>query len=202
MDPNNIFDPSRIPGFQRAQEGVVTGATNALNRNILPAIRGQAISNGAYGGSRQGIAEGIAGADTASRIGDTLADMNMNAYNTGMGYANAAVNRAPQTYGLGLAPSSTMSTVGDQYRTDAQRAIDADIARWNFEQLGPLLNLQNFQGLTGTAGQYGGTTTGTQTSNVSGGGGGMMQGIGGLLSMASMFMGGGSPMGGMMPQGV
>ncbi len=186
MDPNNIFNPENIPGFQRAQQGVITNANNNLTRNILPAIRSGSVAAGSYGGSRQGIAEGLALGETNRYIGDTLANMNMQAYEGGMNRANAAAARAPQTYGLGLAPGSTMASVGDAYRSDAQRGIDADMARWNFEQLAPLLNLQNFQALTGTAGQYGGTTTGQQTSNMSGGNS-FMAPLGGLMSMMSMM---------------
>lgn len=186
MDPNNIFNPENIPGFQRAQQGVITANNNNLQRNTLPAIRSGAVQNGSYGGSRQGIAEGLALSENQNNIDNTLANMNMNAYNTGMGYANAAASRAPQTYGLGLAPGQTMAGVGDAYRSDAQRSIDADMARYNFGQLAPLLNLQNFQGLTGTAGQYGGTTTGQQTNNMSGGSGALGP-LGGLMSLMSMM---------------
>jgi hypothetical protein len=195
MDPNNIFNPSNIPGFQRAQEGVITNANNNLMRTQLPAIRAGSVANGSYGGSRQGIAEGLATGETNRYIGDTLANMNMGAYESGMNRANAASARAPQTYGLGLMPSNTMASVGDAYRSDQQRQIDSDMARWNFEQLGPLLNLQNFQGLTGTAGQYGGTTTGQQTSDMTGGNG-WMGPLGGLTSLMSMMPWGGAPKGG------
>jgi len=190
MDPNNIFNPSNIPGFQRAQEGVITNANNNLTRNVLPAIRQGAQATGSYGGSRQGIAEGLAGGETSRYIGDTLAGMNMNAYNTGLGLANSAANRAPQTYGLGLAPSNTMAQVGDQYRTDEQRGIDAEMARYNFGEIAPLLNLQNFQSLIGQAGTYGGTTTGQQTGNATGGNS-FLQPMGGLMTLASMFPWGG-----------
>lgn len=186
MDPNNIFNPDNIPGFRRAQEGVVTNMNNNLQRNVLPGIRSGSVATGSFGGSRQGIAEGLAIGENNRAIGDTLAGMNMNAYNSGMDRANSAAARAPQTYGLGLAPSNTLSQVGDQYRSDEQRGIDANMARWNFEQLAPLLNLQNLQGLTGTAGQYGGTTTGQQTSNMSGGNG-IMAPLGGLMSLMSMM---------------
>ncbi len=186
MDPNNIFNPENIPGFKRAQEGVVTNMNNNLQRNVLPAIRSGSVANGSFGGSRQGIAEGLAIGENNRAIGDTLAGMNMNAYESGMNRANSASARAPQTYGLGLSPYNTMSQVGDQYRSDEQRAIDAGMARYNFEQMAPILNLQNLQGFTGTAGQYGGTTTGQQTSNMSGGNG-FMAPLGGIMSLMSMM---------------
>lgn len=191
LDPNNIYNPDRIPGFARAKQGVVTDATNNLTRNILPQIRSGSVADGVYGGSRQGIAEGLAASETSRGIGDTLARMDMDAYNSGLGMYNAAASRAPTTYGLGLAPGNTQATIGEANRQDSQRGIDANLARWNFEQLAPLLNLQNFQGLTGTAGQYGGTTTGSTTGNLTGGQNSWMAPLGTILSLAGMFGGGG-----------
>jgi hypothetical protein len=189
LDPNNIYNPERMPGYARAREGVMTDVNNNLQRNILPSIRSSASANGVYGGSRQGIAEGLAAGEASRSVGDTLARMDMDAYGQGLGMYNAAAGRAPTSYGLGLAPSSTLQGIGEQYRADSQRNIDADMARWNFQQLAPLLNLQNFQGLTGTAGQYGGTTTGTQVQQ-GGGGNPWMQGVGALMSLASLWGGG------------
>ncbi len=169
---------------------MATDANNNLQRNILPGIRTGSVAAGSYGGSRQGIAEGLAASETARGVGDTLARMDMDAYSQGLGMYNAAASRAPTTYGLGLAPSQTQQGIGEQYRSDAQRGIDANMARWNFEQLAPLLNLQNFQGLTGTAGQYGGTTSGQTNSNV-GGGNSMLPWLGTALTLASSLYGGG-----------
>lgn len=191
LDPNNIYNPDRIPGFAGAKQGVINDANNNLQRNILPGIRSGSVANGSYGGSRQGIAEGLAAGETSRGIGTTLANMDMGAYNSGLGMYNAAASRAPTTYGLGLAPANTQTQVGGANQADAQRGIDANMARWNFEQLAPLLNLQNFQGLTGTAGQYGGTTTGQGSSNVGGGGNSWQQPLGILTSLLGMFGGGG-----------
>lgn len=197
LDPNNIFNPSNMPGYARARQGVMTDATNNLTRNILPQIRAGSVADGVYGGSRQGIAEGLASAETARGVGDTLARMDMDAYNSGLNMYNQAANRAPQSYGLGLAPANTLQQVGQANQQDEQQRINADMLRWNFDQLAPLLNLQNLQALTGTAGTYGGTTTGTQTQSMSGGSG-PMQALGGLLSLGSMMFPGMGAIGGLM----
>jgi hypothetical protein len=190
LNPANIMNPDNMPGFARAKQGVVADATNNLTRNILPSIRGGAVADGAYGGSRQGIAEGLAAAETSRGIGDTLARMDMDAYGQGLQAYNNAANRAPSTYGLGLAPSQTQMQVGGMYQNDQQRQIDADMSRWNFNQMSPLVALQALQQLTGNMGQYGGTTAGTQTQTQSGGG--WQQGLGLALSLASMLPTGGA----------
>lgn len=203
LNPDNIFNPTNIPGYARAREGVQRDATNNLQRNVLPAIRSGSVADGVYGGSRQGIAEGLAAGETARGVGDTLARMDMDAYGRGLQMYDSAANRAPQSYGLGLAPSNTMMQIGGMYQNDQQRQIDADMARWNFEQLRPLLNLQTLQGLTGTMGQYGGTQTGTQTQSMNGGNSWMAP-LGMMMSLASMYGGGagGGGGGGMGPMGM
>lgn len=189
MNPNNVFNPSNIPGFQRAQEGVTTNVTNNLMRNILPSLREGDIASGSLGGSRGEISEGLAIGESNRALGDTLAGMNMNAYGMGLQQQNAAAARAPQTYSLGLAPQETLGIVGGQQRADQQQAIDANVQRFNFEQMRPLLNLQALQSLTGTAGQYGGTTQSSQTGGTSGGNTLPLQGLGTLMTFMSMFGG-------------
>jgi hypothetical protein len=190
LDPNNIFNPDNTPGFRNAQQDVIQTYNNNLNRNILPAIRGGAVANGSLGGSRGAIAEGLAVGDSSRALASTLANMDMAGYTQGLQQYNNAAARAPATYGLGLAPGSTQQTIGGQERADAQTAIDASVNRYNFDQLRPILNAQTLQALTGTAGQYGGTTTSNTTQQVAGGNSGLTQGLGGLLTILPLLMGG------------
>jgi len=189
LDPNNIFNPDNTPGFRGAQQDVISQYNTNLNRNILPAIRGGAVANGSLGGSRGAIAEGIATGDSNRALAGTLANMNMGAYNSGLNMYNSAASRAPGTYGLGLAPGQMQQQIGGQERADTQTAIDAGIQRYNFDQLRPILNAQTLQALTGTAGQYGGTTNSTTTQQVAGGNSGLLGGIGGLMTILPMLMG-------------
>ena len=186
LNPQNIFNPDNIPGFKQAKQGVTNDITRNLTEQILPNIRQGSVATGSLGGSRQGLGEALAVEGTNKQLGNTLANMNMAAYNTGMNQYNQAANRAPSMYGLGLQPAETTGAVGLQEQGDQQRQIDENMARFNFEQLAPLLNLQSLQSLTGSAGQYGGTTTsnGQQTG---GGGNNLIPGIGGLLSLISMM---------------
>ncbi len=190
LNPDNIYNPSQIPGFQNAQDSVTRQVTENLQRNILPSVRSNAISTGSLGGSRQGISEGLAIGETNKTLADTLAGMNMQAYNSGLSMYNSAANRAPQTYNLGLQPANTLGLIGGQERADEQQAIDANIQRFNFDQMRPLLNLQAFQSLTGTQGQYGGTTTSQGNQGVKAGSN-PLQGVGLLMQLASMMPWGG-----------
>jgi hypothetical protein len=61
--------------------------TNQVNQNLqqqqLPGINSGAIAAGGFGGSRQGIAQGLAIGQTNQALGNSLANLNFNAWNQG-----------------------------------------------------------------------------------------------------------------------
>ena len=187
----------------------------AFNEQVLPGIRSGAIGSGQYGGSRQGIAEGIA----MRGLGDTLGDIQTNlanqaanqalqqrtagagigagllsgAYGTTAGLLSNSLGQSSNMAGLGLLPSTIYQGVGGQ------------------QQQLPLQNLSAYQQLIG--GGYGGQQTTPYFSNpaLSTLGGGLMgYQLGGLLGggrgsgannlgdMGMGLLGGGMMGGGMM----
>lgn len=186
LDPANIYDPSKIPGFDARQAQVTQNITNNLTRNVLPSIRSGEIANGMFGGSSQGISEGLATGETSRAIGEALTSMELGAYNSGLNMYNQAANRAPMMFDLGLRPADVMNQVGASERADSQQAIDEAKKRFDFEQMKPYMLLQMLQGLTGTAGQYGGTTSSSGTMQQDGGNG-AMQAMGTMLMFLSML---------------
>ena len=62
------YQANILPQIQQAQ-GLIPEAVRSFQEEILPSIRRDYQSGGAFGGSRQGLAEGLA----ASRLGETLA---------------------------------------------------------------------------------------------------------------------------------
>ncbi len=57
------------PYLQQQADAMTANMTRNLNENVMPGIRSEALASGQYGGSRQGIAEGLA----ASRLNQDLA---------------------------------------------------------------------------------------------------------------------------------
>lgn len=181
MDPRNIFNPSNIPGFEQAMKSVTQDTTRNLTENVLPGLRSGSVASGMYGGSRQGIGEGLAVGRTSDAITRQLADMQMGAFDRGLNMYNAAQNRLPQTLNNQLMPGQVQQQIGAQQQAQEQQNINADRERWEFEQMAPLFALQQLQQLTGTAGQYGGTV---RTQNVQRTGFNPMQAVGGVASLA------------------
>lgn len=60
--------------------------TDNLQRNILPGIGRGAVAAGGYGGSRQGIAEGLAIGETNRGIGDALTNLYSGQFNADRNY--------------------------------------------------------------------------------------------------------------------
>ena len=88
LDPTNAMRQmlSGIPNnpYLDQQAGAITNMlTRNVNENVMPGIRSSAIAGGQYGGSRQGIAEGLA----TSRLNQDLAPALTNLY--GGAYENA-----------------------------------------------------------------------------------------------------------------
>ena len=97
-----------------------------LQSQILPGIGSQAIRQGAFGGSRQGIQEQQAAEATAGAATQAMLTNQLNAMS-----ALPAAQR-----GL-LAPSQTLSAVGAQQQGYEQSLIDAARQRFAFEQQAP-----------------------------------------------------------------
>lgn len=104
-----------------------------------------------------------------------------------LAYQNYADERANQLRAAALAPElaaqdyadiDRLAAVGAQREAIAQALINADIARFNFEQSLPFNKLAQYQDLI--AGNYGGTRTETQQFYRQPG---ALEAIGGLLSM-------------------
>lgn len=75
---------------------VVQGATRSLNRNFtdntLPAIRQEAVQAGQVGGSREGVAQGIAASRLNEDVSDITARLYANAFDQGAAERGLALN--------------------------------------------------------------------------------------------------------------
>lgn len=198
-NPENIFNPENIPGFQGVTEAITRQHTDNLLQNILPQIRGGGTASGQFGGSASGIGQGLAVGQSQQALGDSLSNLNLGAYQLGLDSFNQALNRAPSLFALGAAPGSLVSGVGAERQAQDQREIGGERERFSFEQNEPAIILSLLQSLTGGAGQFGGTTT--TTSETDPGSSGLLQGLGTALTLAIMLGSGGSAVPGLAAAG-
>jgi len=189
-------------------------AIDAANRALQQeknAIAANAAQARAFGGSRQGIAEGVAAAETARNVGDLSAELRSRAFDTATalqaGDYDRALKAAQANQEAGLIGASTnitgASTLGDlttkaqqgrqleaalvenvgmQRQAQEQTALDEAYARWLEKRNYPIEGL-NLRLSATSATPYGSTQTQTKTGGPTGNS--FLTGIGGVGSTAS-----------------
>lgn len=161
------------PGLAEMVDAATRPAQRQFSEQTMPQIRRNAVQSGNIGGSRQGVAEGIA----ARGLQDTIADTSVQVQNEQQRRALQAAGMAPglerAQFGLQLMPADIMRQLGGEEQSQEQALLDAQNRQ-----------LQQYQQLIG--GNYGQTTTQPgPTSNpflsaIGGAAGGA--GLGGMLS--------------------
>lgn len=94
-----------------------SNVTNALQRNVLPGLKSNAIASGGFGGSRQGIAEGLALSDYTNQLTNA---------NTQLGAANSANTTGQMANAFNQGEDRSLSALlnlsGQQYGVASQNA--------------------------------------------------------------------------------
>lgn len=170
------------PYLQGAINASVRPITEAFSGEVMPGIDSNFSAAGRYGSGAQMGAYNDAQTALARQIGDVSSQM---------AYQNYADERQNQIRGMLFAPElaqqdyrdiAMLGQAGAGYDQYNQRLIDADIAKYNYEQNADWNYLNDYIGLLN--GATGGTST-TQAPNSSGGFGGAATGaLGGALAGA------------------
>ncbi len=150
-------------------QGMLEQQGSLLNRNlqenILPGIQTGAIGAGQLGGSRQGVAEGIAARGTQEALASQAAQTQMDAYLAGLGQQRFGLGQTGTMMGLGQMPAQILSGVGGARRAEDQLALDEEMRRFQFEQDEPWMRMERlvptYNALTG---QYTTSTNEQQTT--------------------------------------
>lgn len=134
------------PVLQQYIQAALRPLEQSLMQNVLPSIRGEAVATGNYGGSRQGIAEGLALQEFTQQGADVSTRIMQDAYARGLQAALGALGQIPNVTGAAVAPATVTGSVGGERRTLAQTQASQ-----------PQNALQAYLNLI--SGSYGGTTT-------------------------------------------
>ena len=114
------------------------------------------------GGTRQGIAEGIAAGRMAQAQGDTAAKIASDAYNKGQETFQKTLTFAPQAMEAGMTPVNWLSSVGAQKENLAQAQADYEANARLWQMNAPWVPLQNYASLV-----YGGSAPSTSVLSTS-----------------------------------
>jgi hypothetical protein len=188
-----FLDPGSNPYVQNAVSAATAPIFQDLSQRTLPQQQatGAAGSGVNYGGSREGIQEGLDVQGAQRAAGQAGANIMNTALGQGLTATNQAIAQAPTTAGSLALPGATASTVGDVQQQQVQNTLNANNAAAWFQQMLPLLKAQSLT--QGAAGLPGGSTiaTGQGTTNP-----GLFADILGGASAAGGLMGGLGKLGG------
>lgn len=163
-----LLNPSSNPSLAAYQQSAVDPIYKNLSQVTLPQIGANASTGSGgisanFGGSRQGIAEGLATEGANNAAGNTEASIANAGYGAGLNALTSGVAQAPATAAGLTVPGATQSTVGDVQQQQAQSVLNANTAASQFAQWAPLLQSQALT--QAAAGTPGGSATSTGTSN-------------------------------------
>jgi hypothetical protein len=186
---HDVLYPQSNPALNATIDAAIRPITQSyLDPNgVMSAIRTEAGQANQVGGSRQGVAEGVAAGRYANQVGDTAAGIATEGYNRGLDTFGRTMALAPQSMQSMLLPAQTLGAIGGQREQYQQQAEDYNAASRQWRLNAPWVPLQNYASLI-----YGGANP-TGVSTMSGGGpstgqkvaGAAMAGLGTYAALAS-----------------
>jgi len=182
----DVLDIANSPTLNAAKQASMSQLTDAFTQagGPLSQIRNNATGNGAYGGTRQGVAEGLALKGLAQSMANANASLDNAAYGQGLQTFNSTVNSLPTLLQAQQAPAGTLAGVGanvegynqgqENYNANVRDfAVNKDWAQ--LQQMAQLL--------------YGGMAPGSFTSGGTRTSSSNLQDLGTVASMASLIWG-------------
>jgi hypothetical protein len=143
---NDVLYPSTNPALQDTINAAIRPITESYvdPGGVMSQIRSGAVAANQYGGSRQGIAEGIAAGRYADAIGDTAAKIATEGYGKGLDTFSRTLAFAPQALEAGMLPANVLGAVGAQNEalTAEMEQYAANARMWGLNA--PWTPLQNY----------------------------------------------------------
>lgn len=165
----DVLFPETNPALQAAIEAAVRPIEEQFTQSILPGLRRGAITSGQLGSSRQGVAEGLASQAFLRQVGDTSAQLQNEAFQSGLGAmigalqptitagggaaeagvreATRALFAAPSIAAAQTLPAQILGAVGAQRREVEQAKLQEQQQRFLAEQIIPFAVAQDVAGL-------------------------------------------------------
>ena len=202
--PLNITNDPAVQAMIASNE---QSATDWLTRQALPSVRSGAVAAGQLGGSRQGLAEGMALGDAAKALSSANAQTMLGAYDTSAKLGGVAAGLFPSALQMGSMPHQTMMDIGGQRQGVEQQAINEAMQRYYYPEQSLWDTLGKQASIYSGAQPFGSSTSsqsgsGDPLSGAIGGGllgYGAMHGLAGMTGGAVPGLAGMGTMGAMLP---
>lgn len=185
--PDTVYSNPAVNNMINAQGSLIN---DQLQRSWLPQIRTGAINAGQYGGSRQGIAEGLAMGEASKALANSAAQTQLGAYDQAVRQQAMGAGAYPGALQMGFTPGSMLQNFGGVLQGQDQAMIAENAARFGWPYTEPWGRMQNYvSSVAGVPLGAAGSSTSKTTSDA-GGGGSSLLGTGILgLSAANSLLG-------------
>lgn len=192
LSSGDVLKPGSNPALQGAIDAASRSTIDNFQNNIMPQITAGGIDSGGFGGTRQGIGEGLAARSATQAVGDIASSMANTNYQAGLGamvqgqgqQANLLGNQS-NILQQQLLPAQLKESVGAQQGAMQQALLSEKVQKYVNQQMIPFSAAQDVAAMA--FGMPGGTTnsTSTQPGNPMVG----MQAAGGILSAIPALVG-------------
>lgn len=134
------------PYLQNVEQAALSNLNQGFQQS-LNTIADRAINAGAFGGSRQGVAEGVAAAETARQAGDLSAQLRAQGYGQAASLMQSDMDRAMQGQQLNLTAAGLQGELANAGQNAYLQSIQSALAagQINQAQAQALLNQQQQQ---------------------------------------------------------
>jgi len=170
LTSGDVLRADSNPYLQGAIEAASRPTIQQFQQQILPGIQNESINSGAYGGTRQGIASGIAGQAATQSLADIASKMSNENYQAGLGAMVQGQQNANQTLAgrsdllqnqsnilqQSLLPAQLKESVGAQQQMMKQQLLSEKVQKFVNGQMIPFSVAQDVAQMA--FGMPGGTT--------------------------------------------
>ncbi len=178
---SDVLNVNTNPYGQAAIRAAITPITQSFTdpNGVMAQIRQGAVEAGGVGGSRQGIAEGVAAGKYAQTIGDTAAKMANEQYAQGLNTFEKTLMFSPSAMQAGTIPAQTLANVGASVEGRQMELADYETQKALWEMNAPWNPVQNYANIIYGGGSSGSTATGRTTGST---GSRLMSGLSGAAT--------------------
>jgi len=160
-----VLDPRLNPGLQGAIQAAIAPIQRQFTTSVLPGIRQEAITAGGFGGSRQGIAEGLASQGFLDSIGNAASNVVNPGFLAGLQAFTSGISNTQDLQDAALRPSTAVDAVGAQKQALAQGQLSEQAQRFLSEQILPFSVAQDIAALAFGIGGGSSTTNSNRNSD-------------------------------------
>lgn len=180
MARGDFLRPETNPYLAANVDTALGQATRSFNRDLLPRLRAQATTSGAYGGNRSEIAQSLLAAEVDRQMKEAAMAAYLQNYGTERQLQLQAPTLIQRGIGLTQLPGALQSEIGDYLQQLEQQQIQGRLAAFEERNTAPLRPLAPYLSVLGSV-------PGQKTVTSASGGGSTMDTIMGALTGTALL---------------